>query len=136
MARMILVDRSRTSSLIATMRAIKSEIDKGGSVILFPEGGIKPGLLTNPFKHGCFKIATVTQTPILPAAIHYNSEDDTWGNESFIHNFYRVIGKWRTPVKFWIGAPIKADSMELLMDATKETIDGKLSEFQQTIKQI
>lgn len=129
LSRMILVDRSKNSSLIRTMRAIKAEIDRGGSVILFPEGGIKPGDLTNPFKHGSFKIAQMTDTPVIPAAISYPDKGCYWGNETFIKNFYRQMGKWRTESKLWIGAPIKAESMESLMQATKETIDSKLLEY-------
>ena len=130
LARMILVDRSSKSSLIATMRAIKAEIDRGGGVILFPEGGIKAESLTATFKHGSFKIAQTTSTPIAPAAINYHDTKVFWGDESFLTNFYRQMGKWRTDVDFWIGKPITAESDEVLMETVKQTIDGKLTEFE------
>ena len=134
LARMILVDRSSKSSLIATMRAIKAEIDRGGGVILFPEGGIKTESLTATFKHGSFKIAQTTGTPIAPAAINYHDSRVFWGDESFLTNFYRQMGKWRTDVDFWIGKPITAESDEVLMDAVKQSIDGKLVEFESRVK--
>ena len=134
LARMILVDRSSKSSLIATMRAIKAEIDKGGGVIIFPEGGIKAETLTAPFKHGSFKIAQTTGTPIAPAAINYHDSKVFWGDESFLTNFYRQMGKWRTDVDFWIGKPITAESDAELMEAVKQTIDGKLTEFESKTK--
>ncbi len=134
LARMILVDRSSKSSLIATMRAIKAEIDRGGGVILFPEGGIKTESLTATFKHGSFKIAQTTCTPIAPAAINYHDSKVFWGDESFLTNFYRQMGKWRTDVDFWIGEPITAESDEVLMDAVKQSIDGKLVEFESRVK--
>ena len=134
LARMILVDRSSKSSLIATMRAIKAEIDRGGGVILFPEGGIKTESLTATFKHGSFKIAQTTGTPIAPAAINYHDSKVFWGDESFLTNFYRQMGKWRTDVDFWIGEPITAESDEVLMDAVKQSIDGKLVEFVSRVK--
>ena len=134
LARMILVDRSSKSSLIATMRAIKAEIDLGGGVILFPEGGIKAESLTATFKHGSFKIAQTTGTPIAPAAINYHDSKVFWGDESFLTNFYRQMGKWRTDVDFWIGEPITAESDEVLMDAVKQSIDGKLVEFESRVK--
>lgn len=134
LARMILVDRSSKSSLIATMRAIKAEIDRGGGVILFPEGGIKTESLTATFKHGSFKIAQTTGTPIVPAAINYHDSKVFWGDESFLTNFYRQMGKWRTDVDFWIGEPITAESDEVLMDAVKQSIDGKLVEFESRVK--
>ena len=130
LARMILVDRSSKSSLIATMRAIKAEIDRGGGVILFPEGGIKAESLTATFKHGSFKIVQTTSTPIAPAAINYHDTKVFWGDESFLTNFYRQMGKWRTDVDFWIGKPITAESDEVLMETVKQTIDGKLTEFE------
>lgn len=129
LARMILVDRSKKSSLIATMRAIKAEIDKGGSVILFPEGGIKDEPLTAPFKHGSFKIAQTTATPVVPAAIFYHDHGMVWGDESFLTNFYRQMGHRRTDVDFWIGEPITAPSDAELMTAVKDAIDLKLKEF-------
>ncbi len=129
LARMILVDRSKKSSLIATMRAIKAEIDKGGSVILFPEGGIKDEPLTAPFKHGSFKIAQTTATPVVPAAIFYHDHGMVWGDESFLTNFYRQMGHWRTDVDFWIGEPITAPTDAELMTAVKDAIDLKLKEF-------
>ena len=134
LARMILVYRSSKSSLIATMRAIKAEIDRGGGVILFPEGGIKTESLTATFKHGSFKIAQTTGTPIAPAAINYHDSKVFWGDESFLTNFYRQMGKWRTDVDFWIGEPITAESDEVLMDAVKQSIDGKLVEFESRVK--
>lgn len=134
LARMILVYRSSKSSLIATMRAIKAEIDRGGGVILFPEGGIKTESLTATFKHGSFKIAQTTGTPIAPAAINYHDSKVFWGDESFLTNFYRQMGKWRTDVDFWIGKPITAESDEVLMDAVKQSIDGKLVEFESRVK--
>ena len=134
LARMILVDRSSKSSLIATMRAIKAEIDRGGGVILFPEGGIKTESLTATFKHGSFKIAQTTGTPIAPAAINYHDSKVFWGDESFLTNFYRQMGKWRTDVDFWVGEPITAESDEVLMDAVKQSIDGKLVEFESRVK--
>lgn len=129
LARMILVDRNSKSSLIATMRAIKAEIDTGGSVILFPEGGIKYGTLTAPFKHGSFKIAQTTNTSVVPAAIYYHDPNMTWGEESFLTNFYRQMGKWCINVDFWIGKPISAESDVELMEMVKLAIDKKLKEF-------
>lgn len=134
LARMILVDRSKKSSLIATMRAIKAEIDKGGSVILFPEGGIKDEPLTAPFKHGSFKIAQTTATPVVPAAIFYHDHGMVWGDESFLTNFYRQMGHWRTDVDFWIGEPITAESDAALMEAVKQKIDARLTEFESAIR--
>lgn len=127
LARMILVDRGRTSSMINTMNSIKAEIDNGGSVVLFPEGGIKTGLHTATFKQGSFKIASMTNTPIIPAAIYYPNTTCYWGNESFFTHFCKNMGRLRNDVYFWIGAPIKADSVDMLLTTTKEAIDERLT---------
>ena len=70
-----------------------------------------------------------TATPVVPAAIFYHDHGMVWGDESFLTNFYRQMGHWRTDVDFWIGEPITAESDAALMDAVKASIDLKLREF-------
>lgn len=42
-------------------------IDKGYSVIIFPEGTISPQGILKPFKNGAFKLAIQKKVPIIPA---------------------------------------------------------------------
>ncbi len=71
----ILVDRkSRMGSHRAFVRA-SQEIDKGHSIILFPEGTIsKESPKMRPFKNGAFKLAIDKQVPIVPITFVNNWE--------------------------------------------------------------
>jgi len=62
--------RSRGEVLIRAKRAI----DKGSSIVIFPEGGItssKPPIL-NRFKDGAFSLAIDKQIPVIPVTLSYN----------------------------------------------------------------
>lgn len=68
----ILVDRkSNVGSHRAFMRA-GSDIDKGHSVFLFPEGTISSFGKMRPFKNGAFKLAIEKQVPIVPVTFLNN----------------------------------------------------------------
>ena len=70
----ILVDRGSLKSRHKSWIKAQQEIQKGYSVVFFPEGGI---LSSNPpkmvaFKEGSFRIAVEEQIPIVPVTIPYN----------------------------------------------------------------
>jgi len=70
----ILVDRSSMKSRHQSWLKAQEEIQKGFSIVFFPEGGI---LTKNPpemvnFKEGSFRIAVEEQIPIIPVTIPYN----------------------------------------------------------------
>ena len=63
----VTVDRSNASNRAHSVRVLKSLINKGISVLVFPEGTFNMG--TSPLKEfydGAFRIAIETQTPIKP----------------------------------------------------------------------
>jgi 1-acyl-sn-glycerol-3-phosphate acyltransferase len=70
----IAVDRSRLKSRAETMRRAGLALDRGSSMVLFPEGGIytqdPPNLV--PFKNGAFRLALEKQIPIIPVTLSYN----------------------------------------------------------------
>lgn len=70
----IAVDRSRVKSRAETMRRAGLALDRGSSMVLFPEGGIytqNPPFLV-PFKNGAFRLALEKQIPIIPVTLSYN----------------------------------------------------------------
>lgn len=135
LARMILVDRTKLSSATTTMQKIAAEINRGGRVILFPEGTTFEGLLTKKFKSGSFKIAYETHTPIVPVAIHYTDKNDAWvGNDLFLPHFFRQMGKWTTYVQLWYGSPIQPIETRALLTQTQQIIDNQLKLFSSSKK--
>lgn len=99
-ADIILVKRGKMSSSLQTMRAIKERIESNRNVILFPEGGIHEHYELSNFKNGSFLIAAQLNTPVTPIAIRYEQKKDAWyENISFLHHFYRQMGKKNTRVK-------------------------------------
>ncbi|MBS9522846.1 1-acyl-sn-glycerol-3-phosphate acyltransferase [Litoribacter alkaliphilus] len=70
----IAVNRSSLRSRGETITKTKEALDKGSSVVIFPEGGI---IAQNPpqmgrFKDGAFKVAIEKQIPIIPVTLSYN----------------------------------------------------------------
>jgi len=70
----IAVDRSSFRSRGETLKRTKQIIDEGGSVIIFPEGGIRtahpPEMAT--FKDGAFNLAFEKQIPVIPVTLSFN----------------------------------------------------------------
>lgn len=66
----IIIDRSDREEAIRSYRAARERMERGVSVMVFPEGtrGIGDRLLE--FKKGGFVLAIETQTPIVPIAVH------------------------------------------------------------------
>lgn len=70
----IAVDRDRVKSRAETMRRAGLALDRGSSLVLFPEGGIytqnPPHLI--PFKNGAFRLAMEKQISIIPVTLSHN----------------------------------------------------------------
>lgn len=70
----ITVDRNSLKSKHSTYIKSKLAIDRGRSLVIFPEGGVfakhPPQMI--PFKNGAFKIAIEKQIPIVPVTIPHN----------------------------------------------------------------
>jgi 1-acyl-sn-glycerol-3-phosphate acyltransferase len=76
----ILVDRSSKVGSHKAFKKVGEEIDKGHSVVIFPEGTIPhhAPYLKQPFKNGAFRLAIEKQVPIVPV--------------TFLHNWKRLQG--------------------------------------------
>jgi 1-acyl-sn-glycerol-3-phosphate acyltransferase len=71
----IIIDRSNHQQSVATLRAARSKMEDGVSVMIFPEGtrsGPDQALL--PFKKGGFMLALETGFPIVPIAVRGSRE--------------------------------------------------------------
>lgn len=69
----VMIDRSSKDSREQSVLSLKNEINKGQSILLFPEGTMnKTDTPLSNFYDGAFRIAIETQTPIQPFVILNN----------------------------------------------------------------
>jgi 1-acyl-sn-glycerol-3-phosphate acyltransferase len=126
----IFVSRSELQSLISTMNKIKASVNEGIPVALFPEGTSYKGPLTKPFKNGSFKIASDSDIPVIPMAIHFEDENDAWvDDDTFVGHFFRQMGKPVTRVTIRYGNPLANNDYKILQQKTRGQIDAMLQEI-------
>lgn len=68
----ILVDRGSAASGATAYKACSERLQRGESVFLFPEGGIKANGQMRSFKNGAFQLAIDNQVPIVPVTFCNN----------------------------------------------------------------
>lgn len=103
------------------------KIDKGLSVIIYPEGTIGDNGKLRPFKNGAFKLAIEKQVPIVPAV----NLNNWW----FLQNggFFKSNGRPGIP-KIVVGDPIETKGMtekdaEELKNKVHTFIEQELKKF-------
>lgn len=123
----LFVKRESKDSRAATLDAVKKYIEKGFSILIFPEGTTHTDLKTMPFKKGGFGLAAEENFSIAPIALDYENKNDAWINDdTFIPHFLRTFKKWKTQTYINYGEPIHSNDTEILVQKTKEWIDQKL----------
>lgn len=132
--RAILVKRDEMKSLIATMKKIKTSIDNGMPVTIFPEGTTFKGPGVKPFKNGSFKIAAENTLPVVPCAIEYRDPGLRWvSTESFIQNYVKMFWKPYSIAYLQFGNPIQENDFKILKEKTKDSILIMLQEIHQKL---
>ena len=112
------------------MHKIKSSVEDKIPVAIFPEGTTSKGPLTRPFKNGSFKIAADAQITVIPVAIHYNDDRDSWvDDDSFIGHFLKQTSKPVTKVSVCYGTPLYSHDNKTLQKETREQIDRMLKKL-------
>ncbi len=102
----LFVDRESTISGARVAGAMVRAVDAGRGVLIFPEGTTFAGDEVRPFRPGAFAVSKRTGAEIVPVGIAYESEDATFGKESFPAHMRRVGGLPRTRVALVAGEPI------------------------------
>lgn len=117
----IYIDRSDSKSAVETIKAAKSKIVNGTSVLFFPEGTRSKDGQLGPFKKGAFKMALDLGIPILPITIKGTRKILPKGSLDLMPGTATMI----------IHKPISLDgyheeNMNELMDKTKMIINSAL----------
>jgi len=65
----ISIDRENPRAALKSMRAASAQVEKGTSVVIFPEGGTSVDGVMHPFKGGGFVLATHSMIDVVPVTI-------------------------------------------------------------------
>jgi 1-acyl-sn-glycerol-3-phosphate acyltransferase len=122
--RQIIIDRSQHVQAIASLERAKERLERGISVVFFPEGTRGTGGVMRPFKKGGFVFAIDTGAPIVPIAIS--------GTEAIMPR-----GRWLIrrggDVRVVIHPPVmtathSTDERDALLIEVRDVIAGSLGE--------
>lgn len=97
----VLFDRDSRGGSIKMMRDCRFHLDRGSSIMIFPEGTRSTSGKLRPFKEGAFRLALQAQRPILPIVL--NGTGESLPKKGFI------LQK-RTPIRVRVLSPIHPDT--------------------------
>jgi lyso-ornithine lipid O-acyltransferase len=123
----IYVKRDSKSSRAATLEAMRDMLQKGHSVLIYPEGTTHLLPITIDFRLGAFSMAAKEGFSVVPMAIDYADLGDAWvGDDTFILHFLRNFGKKRSYIKIRYGQPMQSTDIDYLANETKRWIDENM----------
>jgi lyso-ornithine lipid O-acyltransferase len=103
----LLVDRKSPHSGARVLLRAKTLLERGASILTFPEGTTSLGDDVLEFRRGMFGLARHTGVPIVPLALRYLDVDAAWvGDASFFPHFIETVARRRTVASLEFGAPI------------------------------
>jgi len=128
----IFVPRASKTGSGRARKSIVEHLQKGYSIINYPEGTTHDKPQTIAFKMGLFKDASAIGFPVYPVAIEYkNSKDAFIGDDTFVPHFIECFGKHRTYVSVSYGKAINGDDPKKIMQQSKQWIDTELLEIRE-----
>ena len=126
----IWVDRQNKDSRHETRDSMKARLEKGGSVLVFPEGTTAKGPEPLELKPGMFFVCADGGFPIHPMAIEYQDQDIAWvGNDLFIPHFIKHFGKRRVNVTVKYGPTLIGNDGDVLRDEMYNWLKENLLEM-------
>jgi 1-acyl-sn-glycerol-3-phosphate acyltransferase len=118
MAGDVSVQRNHAGSRVASYEALRRWLDRGASVMLFPEGTRSRSAEMLPFRNGAFRLAIETGWPILPLAVHGTRYAIRKGSMRF--GDARVVVRILDPVTT---AGLEAEDTDALRMSVRKQID-------------
>jgi lyso-ornithine lipid O-acyltransferase len=104
----IFVDRGDHASGAGALRAIRSHLRRGETVIVFPEGTTHRGDQVRPFRAGAFAAAKNLDAEIVPVGLAYQPGTEYVGT-SFGTHLLSIAERPRTRVAATVGEPLPGD---------------------------
>jgi 1-acyl-sn-glycerol-3-phosphate acyltransferase len=103
----VFVDRSDVASGATAVRAIRSRLARGATVIVFPEATTFPDDDVRPFQAGAFVAALHSEADVIPVGLAYATGSGAqFVNESFPAHLKRMAGAEPSSVAMCVGSPI------------------------------
>jgi 1-acyl-sn-glycerol-3-phosphate acyltransferase len=123
----LFVKREDKASRHAVLDTMANELEKGHSVLIYPEGTTHLNHTTIDFKYGSFRLAAFKEVPVVPVAVHYGREEDAWiHNETFLPHYFKIFGRPHLKVEVRFGPPIKGTEFLPLLEQSKAWIDTQM----------
>lgn len=127
MAGTIFVKREERSSRHETALAIRTALEEGTSILIFPEGTTSAGPGTLPFRPRAFEAAMQAGVPVQPIAITYESPLVAFiGNDTFIPHFFRLFREKQIRVRTAFGPLFIGENT---VDESRQWIEQVQSDF-------
>jgi 1-acyl-sn-glycerol-3-phosphate acyltransferase len=124
----IFVDREDAGSGASAIRAIRSRLQGGASILVFPEGGTFEGDEVRPFKGGALAAVRGLDVDVVPVGIAYDPGAE-YVEEGFVDHVLRVAQRPRTRIVVEIGTPRRPEGKTAtlaaaLRDDVQRLVDG------------
>lgn len=103
-AQTIFVDRESKQSGAHAIRAIRSQLSRGRTVNVFPEGTVFAGDEVRPFNAGAFAAARGLEVEYVPVGVAYPA-DCEWVQDSFVDHATVLASRPRTTMALAVGEP-------------------------------
>ncbi len=127
----LFTDRERRSQAGPLAKDLRTLLDRGALVVLFPEGTSSDGQTVLPFKSALLEAATNSSHPVTACSIGYGLEDGTvgeevcyWKNMTFVPHLLNLLSKRRieASVRFSEVRPGTANRKELAQRLHSEVL--------------
>lgn len=126
MAGTIFVKREIKSSRMETLLAVRSALQEGTSILIFPEGTTTAGNGTLPFKPRSFEAALLAGVPVQPIALLYDSPRVAFiGKDTFIPHFFRLFRMRNITGRVIFGPLLKGENT---CEKSQQWIDQRIAE--------
>ncbi|MCA9681932.1 MAG: 1-acyl-sn-glycerol-3-phosphate acyltransferase [Myxococcales bacterium] len=95
----LLIERGSAHSCAQVLLRARTLLDRGASILTFPEGTTTHGDDILPFHRGMFGLARLMGLPVIPIALRYRSPDASWvGDANFLPHYLETVARPRTTV--------------------------------------
>ena len=91
----------------------RQSLERGVSVLCFPEGTTSMGDEVLPLQRGIFGLAKIANVPIVPVAVRHRPRESAWvGDQNFVPHYLRTAARTTTRVELRFDGPLSPSAAE------------------------